>query len=496
MAAAPCRVRVPDVRERGEIVELDRDLTPPAAQGRIGPAMLALVAVVIATAVIALPRPGAHAADVSATAAPHAAETRSPAPAVAAALILQPTPRVSTASPSGGGAPVSLGAVPDAGTLYIQGNDDQIYRYDGPAGTLQAVSGRSTFVRGTSAGVVVIGRHGSADLLRWNGPMVLGICGEGTVVAIAANGACAFRENDGAISVRLPGERERRVVLPATWEGGGIAWDPQGRRLALVRSIPGAAFEERAHNALWLLEADGTLRELYRPPEAQAFVFGVAWSPDGRWLTASESPIISNSVAADGVPMLLIDPVTGHATNLGVARSAQWSPSGDLAIVRGPGRETWQNKRLIVRTPAGGERVIAVPDADHIQLAPAWAGTALAFVVGPAGPLSPDYMSGVGIGARYGAVLGSDGRRTEVRCPNGPLEGLRPSADGSSYVLLCRAPGKDPYPLSIWWWRLGADRPLPLVGGLTGDRLAGGFGFYGAQPSLFRLVAWSKAVAP
>jgi hypothetical protein len=32
-----------------------------------------------------------------------------------------------------------------------------------------------------------------------------------------------------------------------------------------------------------------------------------------------------------------------------------------------------------------------------------------------------------------------------------------------------------------------------LVTGLVSDPQAGGFGFYGAQPSLFSIVAWSRA---
>ena len=366
--------------------------------------------------------------------------------------------------PAGNGwVPVAVGKAPEAGILYVTAGDDRIYRYDGATGDLSPVSARSTFVRETSSGVEVVGRHGSADLLRWDGTVGSSLCGDGTAVAIAPNGACAYREQDGAVAVRLPGEAARREVLPPDWKGGVAAWDPTGTRLALLRHTPGPTFDERGHDALWLLERDGSLRELYRPSVPTAFVYAVRWSPDGRWLTASESPIISNSVAADGVPMLLIDTATGRTVRLGVARSPQWSDRGELAFVRGEGRETWRDKRLVVRSPAGAERLVAVPDERFVQLAPAWAGVTLAFVVGPSGGVSPDYMAGVGIGARYGLVLAPDGKRTEVRCPNGPLEGLRPSADGSSYLLLCRAPGSDPRPLSIWWWHVGSATALPLL---------------------------------
>lgn len=48
----------------------------------------------------------------------------------------------------------------------------------------------------------------------------------------------------------------------------------------------------------------------------------------------------------------------------------------------------------------------------------------------------------------------------------------------------------------VWWWRVGSNAPVPLIGGFVAVPGAGGFGFYGSQPSLFRLVAWSKAVRP
>ncbi|HEV2016674.1 MAG TPA: hypothetical protein VGQ98_00070 [Gemmatimonadaceae bacterium] len=65
----------------------------------------------------------------------------------------------------------------------------------------------------------------------------------------------------------------------------------------------------------------------------------------------------------------------------------------------------------------------------------------------------------------------------------------------SDFTLLCRRPGDVARPLELWLRRFGTNGPglLPLVTGLGSDTLRG-FGVYGAHPSLFSLVAWSKAV--
>ncbi len=44
-------------------------------------------------------------------------------------------------------------------------------------------------------------------------------------------------------------------------------------------------------------------------------------------------------------------------------------------------------------------------------------------------------------------------------------------------------------PLELWLYRLSDRTSVPLVTGLPGDPFAAGFGFHGAQPSLFSIVA-------
>jgi hypothetical protein len=75
-----------------------------------------------------------------------------------------------------------------------------------------------------------------------------------------------------------------------------------------------------------------------------------------------------------------------------------------------------------------------------------------------------------------------------MTCPGLMTEGFRWSADARAALLLCRAPGVEQHALQVWYAPLGGT-PRALVTGL-GDF---GFGYYGLQPSLFDLVAWSLA---
>jgi len=466
----------------------------------------------IAVAVLVLascgaPTPPFGAAPATSSSASPTAESP---PAAAAA---SPSPSTSSSpigAPVGGTRPLSGGAVPDAGVLYVQGGDDQIYRYDGLSGLLDRVSGGSVFVHETPFGAQIVGRHGSADLLRWDGKVESAICGPGTVVALSAGGACAYRGDDGSLLLRLRGEAAPRLALPADWGWGAVDWSPDGRRLALTRSLSGGTLQTRAHNALWLLDADGSTRELYRPPGDTAFVFSPRWSRDGIYVSFWRQDIVSASVTADGDGLFLVHVATAGLRDLGPTlvhpEWLQWSSDGKLAFVRGGGRETWLGKQIVVRERDGTERVASA--ADRSALAPAWQEGlgGLAWVEAPSGNglEGAQYLNGTGFGDRRAVLASADAKR-EIRCGLPPgetqtrvVEGVRQSLDGNALLLLCRIPGKEPLPLEVWLYRLNGTPPaaVPLITKMPSDSLAGGFGYYGAQPSLFSILAWSRAVVP
>src|SRR5260221_11944357 len=87
------------------------------------------------------------------------------APPATAATTIVPSPTAS----AGGTAPMSVGAVPDAGVLYVWGADDGIYRYDGATGALARVWGASTLSRESAYGPYGLGRHGGTTRLNGDG---------------------------------------------------------------------------------------------------------------------------------------------------------------------------------------------------------------------------------------------------------------------------------------------------------------------------------------
>ncbi|MBI2773981.1 MAG: PD40 domain-containing protein, partial [Chloroflexi bacterium] len=192
----------------------------------------------------------------------------------------------------------------------MQGADDQIYRYDGRTGALESVWGKSTFDLEAAAGAYVVGRHGGAALLGWDGSTTELSCGPGAAARVSPTGGCGSVGPDG-LFVRLVGDAAARQVLPADWAAGGVpTWSPDGRRLLLVRGIeprPGPGMDPGLA-ALWLLEPDGRLREVYRPPE-RGVLTAPSWSPDGTKALVRQYETTSASFAADGVGVstLVID---------------------------------------------------------------------------------------------------------------------------------------------------------------------------------------------
>jgi dipeptidyl aminopeptidase/acylaminoacyl peptidase len=242
--------------------------------------------------------------------------------------------------------------------------------------------------------------------------------------------------------------------------------------------------------SVWIVEADGAARLLYRPAPGKGLP--LQWSSDGRYLTGVEM-----RPGDSAVRLLLLDVASGRVTDLGntaAQQSIQWSAEGRLAFVRGSGDLTWRDKELVVREQDGSERVVTPPG--FVGLAPAWdpARGRLAWIAGPAGDGS-GYLEGTGVGDRRVVVSDLAGGTTEIRCPGRVVEGVRWSRDGEALLLLCRRPGATSDVFELWLHRLNSRAGPAAVRVLAGlgwddyfDRQTG------RVPTLSRSVAWSRAI--
>lgn len=393
--------------------------------------------------------------------------------------------------------------------LYVWGADDGIYRYDGATGALTRVWGASTLASETAYGPYVLGRHGGITLLRWDGTTER-TCPRGSFAAISIRGTCAFTGEGGDAAVYVDrGSGGVQMLLPADWGAGSYIWSPDGTELAIIRSerrsdsVP--PLEPVWRSTLWHVDRHGALMKIFDSPSGMSSLYGLKWSFDRRVLVW-ESTTTSNSLAADGVGTSLhvVNVDTRAEIDLGMmlgARAwARWSVDGRLAFVSGGGRQTWGNKQVVVLEPDGTRRVVAgalgsTRTGATAAIAPAWqpifgAPARLAWIEGPAEDIgaSLDYFRGVGPAAQRIAVLQTPSAPVALTCPGLVTEGVRWSADASAALLLCRVPAVEQHALQVWYAPLGGT-PRPLVTGL-GDL---GSGYYGLQPSLFDIVAWSLA---
>ncbi len=393
--------------------------------------------------------------------------------------------------------PLSAGAVPEAGVVYLWGADDGIYRYDGATGALAQVWGASTLARESAYGPYVLGRHGGTTLLRWDGTTQQ-VCSGGSWSVFSSRETCAYTGAgaDRAVYTSYTdkdGAPVARMILPADWGAGTFAWDLSGLQLGIVR---GEARPEpvRAHSTLWVMDVrHGALRKVFDSTSATSYVSDLQWS-EGR-ISFIETDSTSASASADGVNLHLwvIDVETGRTIDLGhVIYPPRWSSDGRLAFVRGGDRFTWTHKELAVLDRDWKVSVVAGGGAT-IAIAPAWQpvyrGARLAWIEAPdTDECCVRYVAGLGPSAQRVAVLDAGAGRVTMSCPGMVTEGVRWSSDGRSVLLLCRAPGVEYHALQIWYAPIGGT-PRALVTGL-GD-LA--FGYYGKQPSLLDITAWSLA---
>ncbi|MCX7681119.1 MAG: DPP IV N-terminal domain-containing protein [Anaerolineae bacterium] len=163
-----------------------------------------------------------------------------------------------------------------------------------------------------------------------------------------------------------------------------FAWDPTGKWLAYEAEHGGWSLHK--------VSLDRASLTLYTAMDMASIPRLAGWSVDGRWLLAWIGPA-SAMAEADGLPLCLI-PATGGAPRCLEQKMllyADWlsqSPSGQLALIAGGGRETWVNKRLAVVDPDSLAVHWLVDNVEQAPIQPAFSPNGK-YLVYSAGPMTP-----------------------------------------------------------------------------------------------------------
>ena len=208
----------------------------------------------------------------------------------------------------------------------------------------------------------------------------------------------------GGVLVGGPDAATKRL-LPDGWGATSIAWSPNGRTLAVSRSLYLKA-PPPYHQEIWLLDLrSGTKTLLFRlakPEIAPPWLSG--FSPDGRWLLAWEDSQNSSSLAADGVPLIALPVKGGKAVAVGKGTLiygdfVSWCTDNLLAyVLNSGGRQVTLNDRINFAGPAPKWPVITTADpgtrANLSFVSPACSPPDLFMVAAAAGPVTQDLPFG------------------------------------------------------------------------------------------------------
>ena len=202
----------------------------------------------------------------------------------------------------------------------------------------------------------------------------------------------AFADGGRIEVMGVDGSGARTLVKGGDAESlGDLAWSPDGSLLLYsIRRQPASAGEP-FYDGLWLVPSQGGRpRELYAVHgDAPQCLTTAGWTADGTGALFQPIPSCSNSIAADGLPLMFV-PAEGGTPHqlvgsmLGYPDFLALAAGSRFAAVAGAGRMSWTQKRIVVGDAKSG-RVLNVSPSDQAAISPAWApdGRQLAYVAMP-----------------------------------------------------------------------------------------------------------------
>ena len=225
---------------------------------------------------------------------------------------------------------------------------------------------------------------------------------DGEMLAYVAKGD---REPTGALVTVSVESGEAYEILPSEFDVAGLAWSPDGRTIALTRSVPRIAEQPRSSplNGLWLIDSTGgEPRQIVSREQLEAIfiqegehrhqfagVDSLQWSPDGEHL-AFYATWVGNSANVDGRYLFTVrrdgSGLMWHL--LTYAGGFDWAPDRSaLVLTAGSGRFVAEEIKRIALAEPGRPGVQMLTDpAERSDVSPVWSprGDRIAFVASSA----------------------------------------------------------------------------------------------------------------